>query len=93
VNESNGARMASVSLTPLDRTRPYASQASQFLQDSQVDGLPTKIDAEGVIRVYDPDTNTFGAYNPDGTTRTFFQPTSPNYWAGQPGFEPWIPEG
>jgi len=85
-----GAHGADFGSTSADE---YASQASQFLQDSQVDGLPTKIDAEGVIRVYDPDTNTFGAYNPDGTTRTFFQPTSPNYWAGQPGFEPWIPEG
>ena len=44
----------------------YASQASQFLQDGLADGLPTKIDTDGIIRVYDPATNTFGAYNADG---------------------------
>jgi RHS repeat-associated protein len=54
-------------------------------QNAQAEGLPTKIDAEGVIRVYDPATNTFGAYNANGTTRTFFKPTSPTYFARQPG--------
>ncbi len=63
----------------------YAQQASDFLVQSQADSLPTKIDSEGVIRVYDPSTNTFGSYNPNGTTRTFFQPTSPSYFARQPG--------
>jgi RHS repeat-associated protein len=63
----------------------YAAQASRFLQESQAEGFPTKIDAEGVIRVYDPETNTFGAYNPDGTTRTFFKPTTRiRYWIRQP---------
>jgi RHS repeat-associated protein len=74
----------------------YAHQASQFLQDSQADGLPTKIDADGTIRVYDPNTNTFGSYNPDGTTKTFFQPdpashpypTNLDYWNAQPGTAP-----
>lgn len=66
----------------------YASQASKFLQQSQTDGLPTKIDASGTIRVYDPNTNTFGAYNANGTTRTFFNPSSPTYWSRQPGASP-----
>jgi RHS repeat-associated protein len=70
----------------------YASQASEFLQRSQAEGLPTKIDADGVIRVYDPNSNTFGAYNPDGTTRTFFKPSSgASYWGNQPGSSPWTP--
>ena len=34
---------------------------------------PTKVDDNGVTRVYDPRTNTFGAYNADGTTRTFYK--------------------
>lgn len=56
------------------------------------DGDLIKIDSEGVIRAYDPETNTFGAYNPDGTTRTFFKPSSGTaYWAKQPGTSPWGP--
>jgi pyocin large subunit-like protein len=53
----------------------YASRA-QYL---------TKTDADGVIRVYDPSSNTFGSYNPDGSIKTFFKPTNPNYWSTQPG--------
>ena len=74
-------------------TSDYASQASQFLQDAQLRGLPTKVDSSGVIRVYDSATNTFGAYNPAGTTRTFFKPTSPTYWQRQPGTSPIITGG
>jgi hypothetical protein len=69
----------------------YANQAAQFLQDSQANGLPTKIGPGGVIRVFDPATNTFGSYNPNGTTKTFYKPTSPNYWNTQPGGPPCIP--
>ncbi len=69
----------------------YARQASDFFRRSQADRLPTKIDADGVIRVYDPRTNTFGSFNPDGTTRTFFKPTSPTYLDRQPGGAPWGP--
>ena len=38
----------------------YAAQASRFLQRAQAERLPTKIDSHGVIRAYDPDTNTLG---------------------------------
>ena len=34
---------------------------------------------------YDPSTNTFGAYNSDGTSKTFFKPKSKNYFNNQPG--------
>lgn len=69
----------------------YASQASQFFQRSQLEGLPTKVDSEGVIRVYDPATNTFGSFNPNGTTKTFFTPKrGVAYWNDQPGTAPWI---
>jgi pyocin large subunit-like protein len=71
----------------------YAQQASRFLQESQARGLPTKIDANGIIRVYDPATNTFGAYNPNGTTATFFKPTrGQSYWNSQPGVAQWEPK-
>jgi hypothetical protein len=71
----------------------YAEQATEFLRRSRVERLPTKIEADGVIRVYEPKTNTFGAYNADGTTRTFFKPTSPAYFERQPGISPWPEEG
>jgi hypothetical protein len=69
----------------------YALQASEFLQKP---GTLTKVDPKtGVIRVYEPSTNTFGAYNSSGTTRTFYQPdpavhgypTNLDYWKAQPG--------
>jgi pyocin large subunit-like protein len=69
----------------------YVQLGSEFLRRSQVDRLPTKIDADGVIRVYDPSTNTFGAFNADGTIRTFFKPKSSTYFDRQPGVEPWQP--
>ncbi len=69
----------------------YARQAFEFLQQP---GTLTKIDPKtGVIRVYDPATEAFGAYNPTGTTRTFYipdpakhgYPTNLDYWNAQPG--------
>jgi len=63
----------------------YAAMAWQFLQRAKVEGLPTKQDAEGVLRVFDPKTGAFGAYNRDGTTKTFFKPRSRDYFERQPG--------
>jgi hypothetical protein len=69
----------------------YAQQAKDFLLRAQAQGLPTKIDpTDGSIRVYDPATNEFGSYNANGTTRTYFQPSSATYFARQPGIEPII---
>ncbi len=59
------------------------------------DRLPTKIGADGCIRVYDRATNTFAVYEPDGTTATFYKPdpakhgypTNEDYWQAQPGIE------
>jgi hypothetical protein len=68
----------------------YAQQASQFLQQIDQEGLEVKVAPNGTIRIYDPSTNTFGSFNPDGTTKTFFKPTTgPAYWATQPGVSPW----
>jgi RHS repeat-associated protein len=77
----------------------YAAQASGFLQRSQAEGLPTKIDQFGTIRTYDPATNEFGSFNASGTTRTYFAPnpashglpTNWDYWLSQPGVGPWTP--
>jgi pyocin large subunit-like protein len=72
--------------------RDYAKRASDFFKQSQSEGLPTKIDGDGVIRTYDPKTRTFGSYNPDGSSRTIFKPPRGQaYWDKQPGNPPWIP--
>lgn len=79
--------------------KDYAARASEFLQGSQSLSLPTKVDASGVIRVYDQARNLFGSFNPDGTTRTFFSPnpaihgyaSNLAYWIEQPGAPPWTP--
>jgi hypothetical protein len=63
----------------------YANIASRFFQESQAARLPTRIDSQGVIRVFDPKTGTFGSFNPNGTTRTLFKPSSPTYFDRQPG--------
>ena len=34
-----------------------------------------KVDKEGITRVYDAARNLFGAYNPNGTTKSYFAPT------------------
>jgi RHS repeat-associated protein len=70
----------------------YAEQTREFFRQSQMNRWPTKIDKDGIIRCYDPKTNTFGAYNPDGTSRTMFKPNSPTYWDRQPGKSPWEPK-
>jgi len=63
----------------------YAAQATAFLQRAKATGLPAKRDRDGSLRVYDRATDTFGAYNGDGTTKTFFKPGSPSYFERQPG--------
>ncbi len=63
----------------------YARQAWLFLQRAKQDGLPAKRDVEGVLRVYDPKTRAFAAYNRDETTRTYFKPGRRGYFDDQPG--------
>jgi pyocin large subunit-like protein len=63
----------------------YAQMAWQFLQHAKVEGLPAKVDGSGVLRVFDPQSDAFGAYNRDGTTKTFFKPGSRGYFERQPG--------
>ena len=63
----------------------YARMAWEFQQRAKIEGLPTKVDAEGVIRIYDPKSGAFAAYNRNGTTKTFFKPNSRDYFDRQPG--------
>lgn len=70
--------------------REYARMAEEFLRESQRNGYPTTLDPKGVIRTFDPATMRFGAYNADGSTRTFFAPNSNTYFSGQPGLSPTI---
>lgn len=62
----------------------YAAQAHAFLEHAKSGGLPAKRD-RGELRIYDPATGAFGAYNTDGTTKTFFKPGSPTYFERQHG--------
>ena len=59
--------------------------ATEFLRRARTEGLPAKLDADGVLRVFDPQSGAFGAYNRDGTTRTFFKPGNRAYFERQPG--------
>jgi hypothetical protein len=63
----------------------YARMAWEFQQRARAQGLPTKVDSDGVKRIYDPKSGAFAAYNPNGTTKTFFKPNSRNYFDRQPG--------
>lgn len=63
----------------------YSDMASQFFVRAGTEKLPTKIDANGVIRIFDAQSNTFGAFAPNGGAKTLFMPSSPGYWGRQPG--------
>ncbi|MBO0684968.1 MAG: hypothetical protein J2P45_17595 [Candidatus Dormibacteraeota bacterium] len=66
----------------------YTRQATDFLRDAPAKGYDVKV-AGNTIRVYDPATNTFGSYNLNGTTKTFFKPPNgATYWNSQPGHPP-----
>jgi len=63
----------------------YARMAWEFLQRGKAEGLPAKQDETGVLRVFDPRSGAFAAYNRDQTTKTFFKPGNRDYFARQPG--------
>lgn len=63
----------------------YAAQAWLFLQRAKSEGLPAKRDSSGVLRVYDPKSRAFAAYNRNGTTKTYFKPRRRDYFEDQPG--------
>ena len=51
----------------------YTRMAHEFYLNKKQ--YQVKVDKEGITRVYDAARNLFGAYNPDGTTRTYLAPT------------------
>lgn len=60
--------------------------------------LPIKVAPKSwVIRIYDRESNMFGAYNANGTTRPFYAPdpavhgypTNLDYWLSQPDSALW----
>ncbi|MDB6155271.1 MAG: hypothetical protein JWL90_3724 [Chthoniobacteraceae bacterium] len=64
----------------------YARQAWEFLQHAIDQGLPVKFDEnDNTLRTWDPKTHSFGAYNKDGTAKTYFKPKSSDYFQRQPG--------
>lgn len=63
----------------------YARLAWEFLQRAKTEGLPAKVDEEGVLRIFDPKTGAFGSYNAEGMAKTFFKPGSRDYFERQPG--------
>jgi hypothetical protein len=63
----------------------YARIAWEFQQGAKAKGLLIKVDSDGVTRIYDPKSGALGAYNRDGTTKTFFKPNSRDYFERQPG--------
>ena len=64
----------------------YAAQAWRFLQRARDGSLQMKLDAtDGTVRIFDPKTRAFAAFNESGRTKTFFKPESPSYWQRQPG--------
>ncbi len=64
----------------------YVRAAQEFFQRAKAEGLPIKIDDDGVIRIFDPKSEMFASYNRDGRARTIFKPDHPTrYWAEQKG--------
>ncbi|MEQ1854500.1 MAG: fibronectin type III domain-containing protein, partial [Chthoniobacteraceae bacterium] len=63
----------------------YAAQAWRFRERAVAERLPMKLDTDGTLRVWEGKTGTFAAYNRDGSTKTYFKPGSPDYFARQPG--------
>jgi len=61
----------------------YAAQAHALYHQG---GVEARVDSAGTLRIYDPASGAFGAYNADGTTRTFFKPRRGQaYFDRQPG--------
>jgi hypothetical protein len=71
-----------------------ANEYARMSREFRVDALNNprtelRFDSDGTVRIYDRATNTFGSYNEDGSTKTFFKPkTGERYWANQPGKAP-----
>jgi hypothetical protein len=65
----------------------YAKMAYQFLQDAGTKGYEVKL-AGSTLRIYDPATNTFAAYNTSGGVKTFFKPQDGPAYFNNPSYGP-----
>ena len=68
----------------------YARAANDFRQRIDDPGVEVKYEVQPngtkVVRMYEPSTNTFGSFNIDGTTKTFYKPErGMDYWDDQKG--------
>jgi hypothetical protein len=64
----------------------YVAQAEQLLEEARQGLHEVRVDAPSkTIWAYDRATRRFGAYNLDGTTKTFFRPSSLDYFEKQGG--------
>lgn len=62
----------------------YSQKANEFYNNAPKNGYQQITAQDGVQRIYDSKTNTFGSYNSDGSTRTFFKPIQGRgYWNQQ----------
>jgi pyocin large subunit-like protein len=62
----------------------YAAQAWRFRERVVAEKLPMKWDGD-TVRMFDPKSGAFAAFNRDGTTKTYFKPGGQSYWQRQPG--------
>jgi filamentous hemagglutinin len=61
----------------------YVRSSRNFFRSPPPSGL-RKVRPNGEILLYDPGTNTFGAFLADGTPKSFFRPTGGiSYWNKQ----------
>jgi pyocin large subunit-like protein len=68
-------------------SRDYAKKANHFYERSKTQKIRKKVDSNGVIRLWDPNTNEFGSFTNKGKTKTYYKPKSPSYWDKQEGVE------
>ncbi len=57
----------------------YVASAAEFLHRAQREDLPARVSKSGRIRIYDPGSNVFGSFEPDGTLVTYYKPGR-GYW-------------
>jgi pyocin large subunit-like protein len=63
----------------------YALKAQRLYERRSERGVSVVVDIRGVVRVFDRIAGRFGAYSPDGATRTFMgsrdmAPSPSRYW-------------
>ena len=65
----------------------YAEMAHEFWENRErIHVLIKDDDVEGKVRIYDPETNTFGVYTKEGKSINLYKPTEGKpYFDGQPG--------